>query len=92
MGFFDILPDGQQVKCWWNVLMDVSVGDKVLEVNGVKTYSIALVEGGYACIYNCYLLGVEKKPLKNHPIFNKWGKPQVKFVEYDKQLELELDI
>jgi len=39
---YDILPNGQQVKCWWNEMRSVSFGDEVPMVGGRDTYSVSL--------------------------------------------------
>ena len=72
MGVYDILPGGQQVKCWNNEMEDIFFGDIVPRVNGEITYSIALREGGYANVTNCEFISITRKSLHSL-VFDKWG-------------------
>ena len=74
MGTYDILPGGQQVKCWDSEGEDISFGDMVPRVGDEKTYSIALKEGGYANVINCELISITRKP-RCSSVFDKWGNP-----------------
>ena len=74
MGVYDILPDGQQVKCWERLMREVNYGGKVPSVAGEATYSIALREGGYANIVNCKFISITDKPISPN-VFDKWGFP-----------------
>jgi len=74
MGVYDILPKGQQVKCWWSEMRDVNFGDQVPNISGESNYSIALREGGYANVTDCRLVSVTEKPLHS-TLFDKYGDP-----------------
>ena len=72
MGVYDILPAGQQVKCWWCDMRDVKIGDKVLPARGLYNYSVALEEGGFANVFKLQLMsvtGVATMP----DVVDKWG-------------------
>ena len=72
MGVYDILPGGQQVKCWWCDMRKVNIGDKVLPVRGLESYSIALREGGFANVFGCVLMSVTEVAMLPD-IVDKWG-------------------
>ena len=72
MGVYDILPGGQQVKCWWCDMRRVRIGDEVLPARGLESYSIELQEGGYANVYKLRLMSVtEVATMKD--VVDKWG-------------------
>lgn len=73
MGCYEILPGGQQVKCWWNRCMRVSVDDIVPQVGGESSYCIVLREGGYAIVIDSKFVGVWDTPCANYPLFDKYG-------------------
>jgi len=73
MGCYEILPGGQQVKCWWNQLKRIDYGDTVPELNGNSSYCIVLREGGYAIVVDCKFVGVWDTPCANYPLFDKYG-------------------
>ncbi len=72
MGIYDILPAGQQVKCWWCDMRDVKIGDEVLPVRGLESYSIALQEGGFANVFKNTLMSVTEVAMISD-IVDKWG-------------------
>jgi len=84
MGVYDVLPGGQQVKCWASELEIVEFGDGVMSIDGEETYSIALREGGYANIEKCILMSITKKP-EFEPLLDKYGNP----IEDEKELKGE---
>lgn len=50
----------------------INMGDKVPEVDGEMTYSIALREGGYANVVSCKFISITDKPL-SWRVLDKWG-------------------
>jgi len=42
MGVYDTLPNGQQIKCYWNEMRDINFGDQVPNIN-----STAKIDKGY---------------------------------------------
>lgn len=72
MGVYDILPDGQQVKCWWCDMRKVKIGDEVLSTRGLESYSIELQESGYANVYKLALMSVTEVAML-HAIVDIWG-------------------
>lgn len=72
MGVYDILPGGQQVKCWWSEMREIKFGQAVSPVGDQTAYSIILKEGGYANVTNCKLISITDKPI-HRQIFDKWG-------------------
>lgn len=75
MGMYDELPNGAQVKCWWNELRRVKRGDEVPALDGLTTYQIALIEGDYAQVQDGRFLRISKSPRHRTPIYDKWGDP-----------------
>jgi len=77
MGMFDDIEIGDrsgQVKCWDCSLHLYRQGDRVPDLDGVSTYSIAMREGGYVNVIDGVLSswGVEPTCL---PVFDKYGAP-----------------
>ena len=72
MGVYDILPDGQQVKLWWCDLRKVEIGDEVKAVRGLRSYSVALQEGGFANVFKLTLMSVTEVAMM-HATVDKWG-------------------
>lgn len=72
MGVYDMLPAGQQVKCWWCEGREVKIGDKVLPVRGLDSYSVALQEGGFANVFRNTLSSVTEVAMMKD-VVDKWG-------------------
>ena len=72
MGVYDILPEGQQVKCWWCEGREVKIGDKVLPARGLDSYSVALQEGGFANVFKNTLMSVTEVAMMPD-VVDKWG-------------------
>ena len=72
MGVYDILPGGQQVKCWWCDLKKVKIGDEVPPVRGLESYSIALQEGGFANVFKLSLMSITNFQML-HTVVDIWG-------------------
>ena len=80
MGMFDtfVASDGSgregQVKCFGCNLDMFQVGHKVGPLEAFETYSIAMREGGYVNVYECYYQ--DWTLTYRYPaIFDKWGRP-----------------
>ena len=74
MGLFDTLVDGSneaQVKLFKNELRIIKPGQKISF--DVKTFSVALREGGYAIFRNKIFIKIKSKPLVGKPVFDKYG-------------------
>lgn len=77
MGVYDEIEVGErsgQVKCWESTLRTVRAGDKVQEVAGYDTYSIAMREGGFVNVALGHLMTWTDTPACD-PIFDKYGSP-----------------
>jgi len=72
MGVYDMLPAGQQVKCWWCEGREVKIGDEVLPVRGLDSYSVALQEGGFANVFKLQLMSVTEVAMMPD-VVDKWG-------------------
>ena len=72
-----------QVKCWGSDMRTFKAGDEVPEVDGNRTYQLALLEGGYALVEDCRLVCWQETPQADIPIFDKWGYPYFEGV-YDE--------
>jgi len=72
MGAYEMLPNGQQVKCWWCEMRGLNFGDTVPEIDNQTSYSIALREGGFANVSDNIFVSVTEKP-DYAIVFDKWG-------------------
>lgn len=85
MGVYDMLElvgaphvdegDLPQVKCWGSDMATFKAGDDVPEIEGNRTYQLALLEGGYALVEDCRLVQWLEAAKADIPIFDKWGYP-----------------
>lgn len=74
MSLYDILPGGQQVKCWWEEMWHVQFGDIVPAIYDEPTYSIALREGGFANVIDGIFNSITENPASDM-ILDAWGDP-----------------
>ena len=81
MGMFDSLPRGSQVKCWFNMLVVLKVGDSVPTL--YTDYVVLLREGGYVRVKDGTITKIVEnlgrkyyypKDFPNLPCIDKWGK------------------
>ena len=78
MGVYDILvlpgtpADGEQVKLWWNELLEVHVGDTV-PTRGTGTYGVVCRAGGVVLIDNKVVTRWVSELPTDRPLFDKWG-------------------
>lgn len=80
MGVYDIVDidgcTGAQVKCWGSHMIQLTLGDKVPDIeDGVSDYGVALREGGFLLVFGSKIRGWAPLPPIDLPIFDKWGSP-----------------
>lgn len=78
MGVYDIVDidgcAGAQVKCWGSHMIQLTLGDKVPDIeDGVSNYGVALREGGYVLVLGSRISGWLPDPPEGLPGYDKWG-------------------
>ena len=79
MGVYDILvlprtpANGEQVKLWWNELLEVRVGDTVPSVHTPDTYGVVCRAGGVVLVDKGVVTGWVPELPTDRPLFDKWG-------------------
>lgn len=75
MGMYDYVTIGDkegQVKLWFRTMQSYTVGSLVPSINGYKTYSVAMREGGYVNVVNNVIQSWTDNP-ESDMIYDKWG-------------------
>ena len=79
MGVYDILvlpgtpADGEQVKLWWNELLEVHIGDTVPSAYATDTYGMVCRVGGVVLVDKGVVTGWVPELPTDRPLFDKWG-------------------
>lgn len=61
-----------QVKLWYSIRYICTLGSLVPSINGYKTYSVAMREGGYVNVANNVIQSWTDNP-ESDMIYDKWG-------------------
>jgi len=91
MGVYDSLPNGSQVKCFYNELRDLKVGDEVPYLDpDTSSYVVLLREGGFAKVIGGKIVEIVEDEVPRYPkdfpdftCIDKWAN----IIETDEDLE-----